>query len=154
MHGAMQSELESMSDAVYRKGRSYVRSRVQHDFEKLSGDLQAVMMSSNTTVNAMVHYNASRPPSQPPSRDAELKKKLFDEARKADEAYQEALRNAKEKLDLRSMAWREILDTLGSGPYLFDGKEIRIVVRPERKGKGEGETVFPRQINTKEIESI
>lgn len=82
----------------------------------------------------------------------EERRKLFDLARVANEEYQEALKVAKQKLDARSAAIREILDNHGPGPWLLDNEEVRIVVRPDRKTKEE--TVFFRRINTKDVESI
>lgn len=82
----------------------------------------------------------------------EEKRALFEAAKVADKEYQEALRFAREKLDKRSEAIRNILDVFGSGPWLVDNQEVRIVVRRARKG--ERETVFFRQINTKEVEEV
>lgn len=83
---------------------------------------------------------------------SEAKKAMFEMAKKADEEYQESLKVARRMLEKRSGAIREILDLFGAGPFLVDGKEVRIVVRADRKTGTE--TVFFRQLNTKDVESI
>ena len=86
----------------------------------------------------------------------ETKRALFDIARVREEEYQVALTAAKQALDARTDAIRNILALGGPGPYLVDGKEVRIVVRPIKDAdkKVIGETIFFRQLNIKDVESV
>lgn len=120
---------------------------MRESIERVQGTVPEVMSLSPRTPFL-------RPPSARPPESVQARKAAFDIAKKAEDEYQQALLLAKQALDRRSAAIRDILDTYGAGPYLVDNKEVRIVVRPARKGKGEGETVFFRQLNTKDVEMV